>query len=761
MVTYYATLTPRTSYVGDQYSRGYTYTVGYSITQDNYKYWAVDTPVICYYHAGRVIFPTNETTQYKVNYSGGMFTIDYDGTVSFGGNAVYTMEEGDIAYVYSYSSYRYISVGKPVSDTVIYIHGNKLNNNLYPSYNNDFVAAYNELPVGSNALLINIGYRFLSHAFYGAGYYDGFASIIGFSANRTSNTVQSPHYYANGNVYFSSGYTSPNFGSGTSSTYASDNGINFVNVARYNLSLHGANTNRVSFAPEFVLMSTGSSNFNSRGHIFLPNKTVTPSVSITNGDTTTPVTLDSGNVASYGATIIPSAAGDYTVNVYYQTSNLHNITLSAQSGGTASVSAGSAAPGETITVTCTPNSGASVDTVTARSGDTVLTVTKVSDTIYTFVMPDGDVIVGVYFTGGGYTEPTEPVTPGGGGTTRPDGVISIPVPTYPTSHALSTNFVTAWKVTDSLLGQLHSYLFGETFADGIKQVLASPMDSIVSLHMLPMTSLPVSESREITLGNMSSGVSATPLSSQYMTVLCGEVSVPLTFKSYLDYEPYTKVSIYLPYIGVRTVNADLVVNRTIGVTYNVDLMTGDCIASIYAKMEDGNTLIGYHEHGNCAMHIPITGRDVSGQLMGALGTFSQVVRQAATGNIAGAMMSAMPTVARAGAWAGATLAGGYSGQITGGDVANVMGGKPDFTGSTISGNAGFMDVQKPYLIVERPQLSMPANYEQVEGFPSNVWSAFSELSGYTRVGKCVLKDMGCTDTELDEIYSLLTSGVIF
>lgn len=92
-----------------------------------------------------------------------------------------------------------------------------------------------------------------------------------------------------------------------------------------------------------------------------------------------------------------------------------------------------------------------------------------------------------------------------------------------------------------------------------------------------------------------------------------------------------------------------------------------------------------------------------------------------------------------------------------GAIAN----KPSFSHSgSMGGAGGMMGIQTPYLIIERPRQSVPANLNKFCGYPSNVNYKLFDLSGYTQVEYIHLDGFTCTDAELKEIDALLKAGVI-
>lgn len=386
---------------------------------------------------------------------------------------------------------------------------------------------------------------------------------------------------------------------------------------------------------------------------------------------------------------------------------------------------------------------------------------------YSFVMPANDITITVSFALNNPYEPGGDSDQQGGQGTFPTDVIHVPVPTYPATDVSNTGMVGMYKLSRTQVGALGRYLWnaGNNFADTLLKLIQNPFDALISLSMFPTDIINAGTAQNIKIGNIETSVQGNPLNSQFATIYCGEVTVPEYFGSYLDYAPFTRISAFLPYVGMVDLNADLLVGKKMQITYNLDFYSGDCVACISTTQENGESMIGYHFHGNARMQIPLTGSDISNALKTALTAVTGIV----TGGVLAA--SGMGEIAT-----GALLTSGGKAALTAGLAAGsgigiasgaslvgaVMGGKPQL-GSTsgIGSNAGFMDVQKPYLIINRPRISNPENYNKLEGYPSNIYCKFSELEGFTKIESCDLSDMGITEEEEAELYQLLKSGVYF
>ena len=90
-----------------------------------------------------------------------------------------------------------------------------------------------------------------------------------------------------------------------------------------------------------------------------------------------------------------------------------------------------------------------------------------------------------------------------------------------------------------------------------------------------------------------------------------------------------------------------------------------------------------------------------------------------------------------------------------------MNSKPQVQRSgTVSGSAGLMGVQRPYIIIERPNISIPNGRHTFVGNTTNVTMPLSSCSGFTMVDEIHLDGVPCTENERDELYQILKKGVI-
>lgn len=326
----------------------------------------------------------------------------------------------------------------------------------------------------------------------------------------------------------------------------------------------------------------------------------------------------------------------------------------------------------------------------------------------------------------------EPSGPGGGEGDFSDTGDDIEIPGLPSISAVDTGFVTLFNPTAAQVKSLANYMWSSGFdLDTFKKIVANPIDCILGFTIVPVNP-PNAGSKTVKVGNIDTGVSLPYLSSQFVEVDCGSLDVHEFWGSYLDYSPYTKMSLYLPYIGIVPLDIDDVMNTTVHVVYHVDVLSGALVAYVQCH----NTQL-YTYIGQCSSNVPITSNDFTNTVNGILGIAGNIGSLYMTGGASAP--SAVPQM-----------------------VSNAINAlKPNVQKSgAMSGTGGLMGVQKPYLICQRPRQSVPANQNKFTGYPSNITAQLGDISGYTEVDRIHLDGMTCTQDEMTEIMDLLQSGVI-
>lgn len=342
----------------------------------------------------------------------------------------------------------------------------------------------------------------------------------------------------------------------------------------------------------------------------------------------------------------------------------------------------------------------------------------------------------------------------GGGKGTHERTSKIINPHHASLSAIDSGFITAFVPTKTQIKNLADYMWSNLFdLDTLKKLFADPMDVILGLHILPV-GVATDGTKEIKPGGVPTGVTSYYTESQYVEKDFGTVSLDEFWGSYLDYSPYTKVNIFLPYIGMRTLNTDEVMGHDIGVIYTIDILSGSLVAQVTV---DGS--VRYEFSGNCAMQIPVNGSDYRSAISSAIAAAVTIGAGIASAGTAAPAAASAASVAESAAASGVTAAN--IGTAVSATANAVMNSKPTIerTGS-LGASAGYMGVQQPYIMVEYPSQSLPENYIGFNGYPCNMSFTLSELEGYTQCETVRFASARATDGEAQEVVQRLQSGVI-
>lgn len=336
----------------------------------------------------------------------------------------------------------------------------------------------------------------------------------------------------------------------------------------------------------------------------------------------------------------------------------------------------------------------------------------------------------------------------------------------PDIDAVGTGFATIFKPSKAQLKNLATIMWNGNVFAALQNLVENIHDLFTSLAIVPFD-IDAGSTVEVTwLGIPATSVYLTLAAKQYYELDMGYINLAddsriFTSGSALDYSPFSKLGIFLPFIGFQELDIDECRGATIGLKYRIDILSGTCVALISIG---GNTI--YQFSGNCLSQIPITNESMQSLVTDAV----NVGISAAAAHSAQGAASADMTAAEGAktdalkdakiAHAEAHIAQSRRDLISA--TANAaMGMKPTFgKAGSISASASLLAVKQPYLFLTTPRQSMPLHYQKYCGFPSNITGKLNQFSGFTVVENIRLNNLVATSAEVSEIYQLLKSGVI-
>lgn len=322
---------------------------------------------------------------------------------------------------------------------------------------------------------------------------------------------------------------------------------------------------------------------------------------------------------------------------------------------------------------------------------------------------------------------------------------NVGIPDLPSLDITALGGFNLYKLQASAFAELMNFLNTTEPGASILKWFTNPIQAIAAAYILPYPVKGTSPATVSLLG-LPTTISCAKCSPWNEWNL-GTVYIKQGFGDcFLDYSPYSRVSMYLPFIGVRQLTADDIIGHNVNVTYQFDNISGACIAYISS---DGN--VRYTFSGSCAVGIPIS-QSNWGQTYIAAAT-------AAAGAISGGISAGLSASGKGG---GAIIGATVKGAVEGSGGLDAFNAKPTVSRSgSICGASSALGVEKPYLIIEKPDKAKISDPKSIIGITSGRVLSLGGLSGFNALENFHLNGIAATAEELDEIETLLHEGVIF
>lgn len=394
-------------------------------------------------------------------------------------------------------------------------------------------------------------------------------------------------------------------------------------------------------------------------------------------------------------------------------------------------------------------------------------------------------------------EPTDPyeggTTDNGGENGHPQPQDNLPSNGLPSVDGMNTGMYTVWLPDDTDILHISNFLWSSNVIDNIRKYFNNVGDCVLGMYILPYVPDTGISTKKFKIGNLedSDHDNVTYLTSRYRTVDMGSFNIEAFWDTYLDFAPYTKLEVFLPYCGMHQLDIDELMcpaesdgtcGKTIGgelsCEYRLDLLTGGVV--VYLKM-NGN--VRYQFSGKMGCNLPVTGNNysvmVQSLIQGVSGLASTVASHAISAPYSQNPVAPTPPPADAGKQAmkqynkdlkqynnqmenRAKSLGHSVGSATGAAAAGIVqSSKPDVIRcGNITGDNSMIGYDRPYLIKTRPNKPELVDQGSYTGFPSYKSGKLSDFDGYTECIKVHLEGVPCTGMEQEQIENMLKGGVI-
>lgn len=351
--------------------------------------------------------------------------------------------------------------------------------------------------------------------------------------------------------------------------------------------------------------------------------------------------------------------------------------------------------------------------------------------------------------------------PGGGGSSGGDGEHilpdePVPIPDLPPIGAADVSWLKLFKMTTAQLSDFGAQMTPKAAWQLLQAYFTNPLDAIIGILLIPVDA-PTGGARTPAIGDFSWDKAYPIMNSEFYALDCGTITIPPYWDSAFDFGPFTRLQLFLPFIGYRDIDADEVMGGTIRIVYHIDLCTGDCTAFVARSASPSDTYGPRPEqviaqyNGNCATRVP-TGRiNHDNAISAGLGLLGSAI--SVGGSIMGAALGQPGNIS----------ASQVANQVSGGTMTAVNGFKRQVQRSgNIAAAAGYMGITRPYIIRQIPHQDLPKEYKRLEGYPANKGGTLAQFAGtgLNTVEAMELTGFNGFESEREELLSILRGGVI-
>lgn len=273
---------------------------------------------------------------------------------------------------------------------------------------------------------------------------------------------------------------------------------------------------------------------------------------------------------------------------------------------------------------------------------------------------------------------------------------------------------------------------------GLSLMGGNPIDGLIDLRLYPFDVVSKTSggaSKSIVVGRTDTKVNGIEIDNYNAILDLGSCTFFPNFGNFLDYEPFTTASLYIPYVGIVPISTADFMGQTISCKMVVDITTGSCTAIVFA-----NDIPIIYKNGNIGVEIPMTGTNSA-----------EYASRIASGLTSGATDIALGAASKS---VGQVVSGVGSIVDSALSVNNTMYN----TAGSSSPACGLWQPQNCYFIIQRPVPIVPENYGHTVGYACNYQAKISDCSGYTQTYNVDVSSINAPESEKNAIAEILNSG---
>lgn len=318
--------------------------------------------------------------------------------------------------------------------------------------------------------------------------------------------------------------------------------------------------------------------------------------------------------------------------------------------------------------------------------------------------------------------------------------IDLTKPSLTTTGIFNRTFALNGQTINDLANYLWNAdetIFNEVIK-GLGLLGGNPIEGLIDLRLYPFeitSKTSTGTSKSIVVGRTDTKIIGIEINNYNAILNLGSCTFFPTFGNFLDYEPFTTASLYVPYVGIVPISTADFMGQTISCKMVVDITTGSCTAIVFA-----NDIPIIYKNGNIGVEIPMTGSNSSeyaSRIMGGLTSGAADVALGAASKSVGQVVSGVGSIV---------------------DSALSVNNTMYNTSGSSSPACGLWQPQNCYFIIQRPVPIVPENYGHNVGYACNYQSKISDLSGYTQTYNVDVSSINAPESEKNAIAGILNSG---
>ena len=343
-----------------------------------------------------------------------------------------------------------------------------------------------------------------------------------------------------------------------------------------------------------------------------------------------------------------------------------------------------------------------------------------------------------------------------------------------------------WTISgDFITNPIQNTTYEERLIDNF--LTNNPIDCIIKLERYPLNPIPRGDTllRNIKFGRITGQTAGYIMPYTSMQYDFKSIDVwPRFGNSFLDYNPYTIMELYVPFCGTVQLDPSDFIYRNLGVRMYIDFTTGTCTAYILS-----NDLVVKSLNGECSIQIPVNGTDsatMASQISNAIIQERKAYTATAGTQHTDTAKLASSTTPLSILWDPASH--GMGGKNLSDQIRTRKGATKqwDYTGAAynlehqivpihqIGGSTAAtswaIDLQCRLIFYyptgsavryenNLPRLADLTEYAHLQGFATLEHAALAKYSGFTVIESADLSGINATAAEKSQILALLAAGV--